>query len=82
MSNLNWKIDPPLDGSYEVGKSYMVDFDVNDGRFWASGIITITEKWFDEDCGGYCYGFTLDTLVDGSPGILDGFDNYKPQVTS
>lgn len=71
---LDWKFAPPLDGSYEIGETCAVNFDIENGRFWARAIVTITEKWLDEDCGGWCYGFNLDTLTDGSPGLLDGFD--------
>jgi hypothetical protein len=60
-----WTIEPPID--FKVGETYIARA-MHDKGYWADFLITITEKTENGD-----YGFTLDTILDGSPGILEGY---------
>jgi hypothetical protein len=63
----DWQIDLPLD--LEVGKSYIVK--AKHKQFWASLLITVTG--YDPAMG---WKIDLETILDGSPGIVEGFDGY------
>ena len=62
----HWRIDGSID--FEVGKSYVVDL-IHDKGFWAQALITI------QTTDGEGYHFKLDTLLTGSPGLVEGFLN-------
>lgn len=62
---LDWTIEPPL--NFEVGQTYIVKAN-HPGGYWADFLITITEKTPTGD-----FGMNLETILDGSPGIIEGY---------
>lgn len=63
-----WSFEKPID--FEVGETYVVDAN-HDSGIWASMLITIVGKKKD------MYEFELNTLLDGAPGLVDGYDNAR-----
>lgn len=61
-----WSLEKPLD--FVVGETYVVRANHDDG-FWASMLITIVGENVDS------FEFELNALLDGSPGLVDGYDN-------
>lgn len=70
MENANllegWSFDEPVE--FEIGETYVVTA-THDRGFWASMLIIII------DCVDGNYEFRLETLLDGSEGLVDGYDN-------
>ncbi len=54
-----------------VGETYIVKANHDDG-FWASMLITVKGEQDD------VFEFELDTILDGSPGLVNGYDQATP----
>ena len=63
---VEWAIEQPID--FEVGESYIVRANHESGLYWCDLLIEITEK-----TPGGNFGFKALTMLDGSPGMLDGW---------
>ena len=61
-----WTIEPPID--FEVGKTYIVRANHDDTGLWADLLITITECTEQGD-----FGFEVETMLDGSPKMMEGW---------
>ena len=62
---VEWTIEPPID--FNVGESYIVRAN-HDKGYWADFLITITERTERGD-----FGFEIETMLDGSPGMVEGW---------
>ena len=76
MTNKNsledWTIEQPLD--FEVSQTYIARAYHVRG-YWADFLITITEKTPE----GH-FGFNLDTILNGTPGIVKGYLRGRAEV--
>ena len=61
-----WSFEQPVD--FEIGETYVVKANHVNG-YWASMLITIV------NCEDGVYEFQLETILDGSEGLVDGYDN-------
>lgn len=64
-----WTVEPPL--NFVVGATYIVRC-THDSGYWATFLVTVTEKTADGD-----YGFDIETMLDGSEGLVDGWDRGR-----
>lgn len=64
----DWQLEPPL--NFALGETYIVRAHHVSGRFWADLLIEPTE-YYPESA---CWKIELRTILDGSPGLVAGFD--------